>query len=570
MDTATYERAASWLRAPFDEETQHLVKELIATDPKKLEDCFYADLSFGTGGLRGLMDVGTSRMNLYTVRKATLGLANYLKKVFSEKISVVIGFDSRHYSDTFAKEAAETLIQSGIDVFFLQELRPTPYISFACRYFKAKAAIMITASHNPKEYNGYKVYWQDGAQVVAPHDVGILKEVNALTHYERPKSSHPGTLHLVGEELDASYLQAIAPLQNFPEEDQRLGSSLKIVYTSLHGTGITIVPKALQQWGFTHVDLVQEQCLPDGSFPTVKVPNPETLEALSLGVKKLQATHSDILLATDPDADRLAVALLHEGSPIYLTGNQTAAICLEWLCQIYKHKGILSSNYAAITTVVSTDLIRHIAAHYGITYVEVLTGFKYIAEKIHTWEKAQDKSPHFLFGAEESYGYLYGTHARDKDAIILCCLIAEIALWAKIQGKTLLDLLYDLYKTYGIVREGVASIEFSAGKEGLAKMQNLMEHLRASPPKKLLELPITASQDYLNTALTGLPKTDALSFTLQGGSKVIFRPSGTEPKLKIYASLAKESTNFSKDKIEEADAELAKLLKSAKEELLKR
>lgn len=532
MNTDIEKKVNTWLEEPFDLDTREQVKNLIRLSPKELEDSFYTDLSFGTGGLRGLMGVGTNRMNQYTIRKTTQGLANYLKKECTSKgLSVVIGFDNRHHSDEFAKETCHVLLQNGIDVFLCRKLRPTPYVSFACRYCKADAAIMITASHNPKEYNGYKVYWSDGSQVVAPHDEGILQEIKRLKDFSIQTTSHPGTLHWLDEKLDEAYLQALSPLQNFPEDNQTFGKDLKIVYTSLHGTGITLVPKALASWGFSSLSLVTRQVVIDEDFSTVSLPNPERLEALTEGLDLLKNSSSDLLLATDPDADRLGVAVSHKGLPVVLTGNEIASISAEYLCQVRKN----IKNPAIITTIVSTDLIRAICEAHHIPCFNVLTGFKYIGEKIHLWEN-DPQAPSFLFGAEESYGYLYGTHSRDKDGIVSCCLLAEIALHYKRQGKTLIDFLYELYQKHGVFKESTCSIDFAPGKDGVDAIQKLMDHLRSNTPLKLCDLKIVSKEDYLQEEKTNLPRSDVLTFKLEDGSKLIIRPSGTEPKLKIYIS----------------------------------
>ena len=568
MDTLTKQRIEKWLQEPFDLETRSQVQMLLSSGGKELEDSFYKELSFGTGGLRGLMGVGTNRMNRYTVRRSTQGLGNYLKKEMKQQnLSVVIGFDNRLLSREFANEAASVLIQNGIHVFFLKNLRPTPYISFACRHFGASAAIMITASHNPKEYNGYKVYWQDGAQVVSPHDEGIIQEISKIDNFDLPQGHSPGTLHLIGDELDISYVDAIRPLQNFPSENKSFGNELQITYTSLHGTGITIVPMVLVDWGFTSLHFVYKQIVPDGTFPTVKVPNPEYKEALQLGLDLMESSSSDLLLATDPDADRLGVAVQHRGKPVILNGNETASICTEYLCSILSSKKELPLRSAIITTIVSTDLIKTICAAYNVECHLVLTGFKYIGEKIHLWE-TEPFSPSFLFGAEESYGYLYGTQARDKDAIIMSCLLAEIALHCKKLGKTLVDFLYEIYQKHGIFRESLISIEFAPGKEGSDSIANLMNRLRKKPLQEIGGIKVLQIEDYLEKHLTGLPESDVLVLRLEDESKLIVRPSGTEPKLKIYAGTRCQSFTDLEKGIEAADTKLTNLLNSLKKELL--
>ena len=559
MNSCTQTRVETWLQKPFDQKTQETIRLLEKTNPQELENAFYTDLSFGTGGLRGLMGVGTNRMNEYTIRKTTQGLALYLKEQFmSRDISVVIGFDSRHHSKEFAKEAADVLSHYGITVYLLKELRPTPYVSFACRHFKANAAIMITASHNPKEYNGYKVYWQDGAQVVAPHDQGIMRAIESIADFSPPFAPGKDLIRVVDDSLDLKYLDAIRSLQNFAEDNKRFGKDLSIVYTSLHGTGITLTPKALQDWGFSSIHFVGPQIVPDGDFPTVKFPNPEYPEALKLGVSLLSDSGADILLATDPDADRLGVVAFHQGKPVTLTGNEIAGLCVEYLCRVKKNK--FPPHPAFLTTVVSTDLIGAICSFYNVDCFRVLTGFKYIGEKIHEWE--QDKSHTFIFGAEESYGYLLGTHARDKDAVVSSCLIAEMALHFKRQGKTLIDFLEEVYIQYGIFRESQISIEFSPGKEGMESMQKLMATLRKTAPSHLLGKKVLLIDDYAK-GLHGLPPSDMLILKLEGEVKLIIRPSGTEPKIKIYGGIHVPL----EDGVKEADLELQKLLKQFKAEL---
>jgi phosphomannomutase len=572
MTLSVHNRIADWLEGPFDEDTKEEIREMQASDPKKLEDAFYADLAFGTGGLRGLMGIGPNRMNKYTVRKATQGLANYLKKQFQNGLlSVLIGYDSRHHSKEFAEEAARVLNANNIHVFLLKDIRPTPYVSFACRYKNCHAAIMITASHNPKEYNGYKVYWQDGAQVVPPHDVGIMKEVEAITSYDQIllSSKTQASCQILDESLDKAYLEAISPLQHYPKESREQGKDLKIVFTSLHGTGITIAPKALESWGFSSITYVKDQIIPNGDFPTVKFPNPEYPEALKLGIQLLLETKSDILLATDPDADRLGVVVQHKGAPVILNGNETASLCIEYLCSVLFEQKKMPPHPAFVTTIVSSDLIPAICKHYKVHCFEVLTGFKYIGEKIHLWE-LQSPSYSFIFGAEESYGYLIGTHSRDKDAVVSCCLLAEMALYFKKRGMTLVDFLNRTYQKYGIFREKQASIEFAPGKEGMETMKSLMQKLRQSPLQEVCGKKVVGMEDYLEskkedlethqkTVLT-LPKSDVLLLRLEDQSKLVIRPSGTEPKLKIYAGTRWTQFSDLVKGIQEADAHLDSLL----------
>jgi phosphomannomutase len=575
-------RVDYWLEGPFDEKTKAEVRALIEKNPQGLIDAFFTDLSFGTGGMRGIMGPGTTRMNIYTIRLATQGLASYLRKQNNHsKLSVLIGFDSRHHSQEFAKEAARVLAGNGIHVYLLNELRPTPYISFACRFKKASSAIMITASHNPKEYNGYKVYWSDGAQVVYPHDEGIVKEAEKLkdlSSVHLAPFNDPLIEIVPTSPLDDEYLKAIAPLQHFPQENKKNGPSLKIIYTSLHGTGITVVPKALKQWGFSTIKMVENQITIDGDFPTVTFPNPEYKETLKLGIDHLEQTQSDIVLATDPDADRIGVVVKHQGKSVLFNGNEIAAICVDYLCEILTNLGTMPPQGAFVTTIVTTELLKKIARTFQKPCFEVLTGFKYIGEKIHLWETSKD-GYQFIFGAEESYGYLLGTHARDKDAIITSCLIAEIALYAKLQGQTLLDRLHKIYRKYGVFQEKQMSINFNPGKAGMEQMASVMERLRSDPPKDIAGKSVVSIEDYEKrlhfdlksgkTQQLELPKSDVLLFRLADNTRLVIRPSGTEPKIKIYGGVSMEDFKTIEEAIQECDKRLGLFLDTLKKDALK-
>lgn len=535
-------RVQEWLHEPYDTSTRKEVEALLKKGAEAVRDAFYTSLSFGTGGMRGIMGAGTNRMNKYTVQRATQGLANYLRAQFpKESIRVFIGYDSRHHSEEFAQNAARVLAANGITALLCTEIRPTPFVSFGVRRGKCQAGIMITASHNPKEYNGYKVYWSDGAQVVPPHDTGIVKEVEKIRSQNEVHLSpehHPLIEH-VSPAYDLDYLKEIRKLQIDPREDHKVGDALKITYTSLHGTGIKMMPRALKEWGFHNINLVEIQCVPDGNFSTVKSPNPEEKAALALGLAQLEKTRSDILLVTDPDADRLAVACLHKGKAVQLNGNQVASICAEYLCSTLAAQKKLPSNSALVTTIVSTDLIRAIAQQHKITCFEVLTGFKYIGQLIHKWEE-NNHSYHFLFGAEESYGYLYGTYSRDKDAMISGCLVAEIALLMKAEGRTLVDYLEEIYKKYDYYLEGQKTMAFAPGEAGIQEMKQRMNAMRKSPPQMIAGQKVATLIDYEKDG-TGLPKSDVLQFRLADQSKLTVRPSGTEPKLKIYAGVRGKS-----------------------------
>lgn len=525
------QRVAAWLKEPYDAETQKEVRLLQEKDPTALIDAFYTTIAFGTGGMRSLMGVGTNRLNKYTIQGATQGLANYILSRKIKTPKVFISYDSRNNSRFFAEETARVLAGNGIEVFITKHLRPTPFVSFGCRYHGCTAAVMITASHNLPEYNGYKVYWSDGAQVVPPHDIGIIAEVQKIQDPSQVKLTQfkDRLINEVESENDEAYFKALMPLQNHPDINQRYGRKLKIIYSPLHGCGITTLPEGIKRWGFTSLSLVEAQKTPDGNFPSAHSPNPEQEQTLDLGIQQLMHEKGDLFLASDPDADRLGVVIRHNETPVILNGNQIASLCLFYLCNTKS----LPENSAAVTTIVTTELFKTIAKSYGVTPFEVLTGFKYIGEKIHQWEGSKEFS--FLFGAEESLGFLYGTHSRDKDATAAACLIAEMALQLKLQNKTLVDLLSELYKKYGPFLEGQLSVKFPAGKEGRETMDKLMKNLRANPPAEIAGQKVIDIEDYLTGKThTPLPKSNVLLFRLEDQSKFIIRPSGTEPKIKVY------------------------------------
>ena len=573
LDTATQQRIDAWLQGQYDQATKAQISTLKRQDPHTLRDSFYTDLAFGTGGLRGIMGPGTNRVNIYTIRRATLGLARYIQQHTNYPGKVVIGFDSRHNSRLFAEETAKVLAAQSIEVYLFKDLRPTPLISFACRHLKCTAAVMITASHNPAEYNGYKVYWSDGGQVVAPQDKGIMDQVLSIDSYDQISTSSldDPLIHTIDNELDQEYIHSIRSLQQSAKDNAIYGSQLQIVYSSLHGAGITLIPQALKDWGFTEVFPVTEQCIPDGSFPTVKYPNPEYLDTLKLGIEQLQESLSDLLFVTDPDADRLGVVVMHQGRAVLLNGNETASICTWYLASKHKENKTLSENYAVVSTIVSTELLPTIAKQFGIHCIQVLTGFKYIGEKIHQWEESKNGLL-FLFGAEESYGYLLGTHARDKDAVVSCCLLSEIALYAKRQHKTLIDLLYEIYQEYGIFRELQHSIDFPPGKDGMDQMQKIMQKMRSSPLDTLEGAKAILLEDYLTGDKTGLkdhtieklslPLSDVLLYRFDDESRIVIRPSGTEPKIKIYVGVRNQSFVDIELGIIQADTKLQSLLQA--------
>ena len=551
IDQQIQKRIDTWLNGAYDQETKSTIKKLLIENEKELVDAFYTNLSFGTGGLRGLMGVGTNRMNQYTVKAATQGIANYIKKQpkTNQKPAVFISYDSRNQSKLFAEEAAKVLAGNGLHVYLTEEIRPTPYVSFGCRFKGCQAAIMITASHNPKEYNGYKVYWNDGAQVLPPHDEGIIDEVNLITSLEQIKSAislnDPHIEHVLNQ-VDEVYLSEIKKLPLHQKQNLEKGNQLSIVYTSLHGTGITLIPKAFEQCGFTNVAYVEKQCIPDGDFPTLKSPNPEEKAALQLGIDLLEKINGDILIATDPDADRVGVAVKHGNDVIILNGNQIACMLLDHIIKGLNANGQMPKNAAFIKTIVTTELFKEIVKSAQKDCFDVLTGFKYIAEKIREWETIAD-GPKYIFGAEESYGYLYGTLVRDKDAISTSLMIAEMALSLKLESKTLVDKLNDIYKTHGLFVEGLLSVKFEETKDGKEKMQKGMEKLERNPPKSINGSAVILLENYAKSIFidmkTGkesvltLPKSDVLIFWLEDGSKLIVRPSGTEPKIKIYGGI---------------------------------
>jgi len=522
------------LHAPFDEATQKEVRELMKNETA-LRDAFFKDLSFGTGGMRGLMGAGTNRMNVYTVRAATQGLANYLK-MQSGNHSVFIGYDVRNHSREFALEAARVLAGNGMTVYLTKDICPTPLVSYGCRHFKCSAAIMITASHNPPAYNGYKVYWSDGGQVVPPHDEGIMAEVRKVSvDSDIPMQD---SYQIIGTELDQAYLAELKNYQLYP------ASPIKILYTPLHGTGIRIIPEALKSFGYMQVRLVEEQKTPDGNFTNAHSPNPEEKAALELGTKQLLHEKEDLLIATDPDADRMGVVALDGEKAVALTGNQIACLCLHHICTALTARKEFPENAAFIKTIVTTELFSKIAKSFGGACFDVLTGFKYIAEKMTLWEQSFS-GYQYIFGAEESYGYLFGTMVRDKDAISSACLIAEVAALAKKQNLSLIDRLYQIYQKFGLHRETLVSLSFNEGEAGMDQMKLLMEKLRKNPPKTIGNIPVIKIEDYLKPTL--LPKSDVLRFWLKDHSKLVIRPSGTEPKVKIYAEVRQEVQDLDKD-----------------------
>ena len=567
------ENYKEWLENPyFDEETKKELKS-IEGDEQEIKERFYADLEFGTAGLRGIIGAGTNRMNMYTVRKATQGLANYIIKQAGQKKGVAIAYDSRRMSPEFADEAACCLAANGIKAYVFESLRPTPELSFAVRELGCISGINITASHNPPEYNGYKVYWEDGAQITPPNDTGIMDEVKAVTDYStvktmsREDAEKAGLYETIGAAIDDRYMEELKKNVLHPNCIKEVEKDLRIVYTPLHGTGNIPVRRVLKELGFTNVFVVPEQELPDGEFPTVSYPNPEAKEAFELALKLAKEKDADLVLATDPDADRLGVYVKDSksGDYICLTGNMSGSFLADYeIGQRLALKGELPKDGMLVKTIVTTNLVDAIAAHYHIDVVECLTGFKWIGREILKTEKTGKGE--YLFGFEESYGCLIGTHARDKDGIVASMALCEAAAYYKKRGKTLWDAMIEMYEKYGYYKDEVVSITHK-GIEGLAKIKSTMDGLRENPPKAFGNYEVTAMRDYEKDIIkdlrtgeerkTGLPASNVLYFELTSDSWLCVRPSGTEPKIKIYFGVVGDS-------MEDADkksSELAAVVK---------
>ena len=552
----------SWLDNPyFDEDTKAELKS-IAGDDKEIEDRFYTELEFGTAGLRGVIGAGMNRMNIYTVRKATQGLANYIKKVVKEAQGVAIAFDSRRMSPEFADEAALCLAANGIKAYVFESLRPTPELSYAVRKLGCTAGINITASHNPPEYNGYKVYWEDGAQITPPHDKGIMDEVKAVTDFatvktmEKEEAKKAGLYEVIGAAIDDAYIAELKKLVVHQDAIDQVKDTLKIVYTPLHGTGNIPVRRVLKELGFQNVYVVPEQEKPDGEFPTVSYPNPEAEEAFVLGLAMAKKLDADLVLATDPDADRLGVYVKDSKTGEYhsLTGNMSGCLIGDYVIGQRKEREGLPKDGAFIKSIVSTNMADAIAKYYGIQLVEVLTGFKFIGQKMLEFETKGTGT--YLFGMEESYGCLTGTYARDKDAVVASMTLCEAAAYYKTQGKTLWDAMIDMYEKYGYYKDDVKAITLK-GIEGLEKIQTILETLRADAPKEIGGYKVLKVRDYKKDTITdladgkvtptGLPASNVLYYELEDDAWVCVRPSGTEPKVKFYYGIKGTS-------LEEADA----------------
>ncbi|MBO4525778.1 MAG: phospho-sugar mutase [Bacteroidales bacterium] len=522
-------RAKAWLDGDFDEATKEEIRQL-AKDPAALEDAFYRNLEFGTGGLRGTMGVGTNRMNRYTVGMATQGLANYLKEKVEGPLSVCISFDSRNHSHEFAQIAADVFSANGIKVFIFDEIHPVPLMSYAVRAKKANCGVMITASHNPKEYNGYKVFWNDGAQITDPVDKEIVAEVGKISDPSQVRfKGNPALIEIMSHEIDEAYEKDVFTLMLSPESRKR-HADMKIVYTPLHGCGVRIVPECLEKLGFKNVISVKEQQPSDGNFPTVPSPNPEEPAALKMATDLADAVGADLVMGTDPDADRMGIAVRdNDGKMMLFNGNQTAAVLTYYILTRWKELGKIKGNPYIVKTIVTTPLLVDIARSFGIECFDVLTGFKYIADIVRRNEGKRT----FICGGEESFGFNVGEFVRDKDAPISCCMVAECAAWAADQGLTVYQLLQKIYKEYGYRKEGLVSV-VRKGISGAEEIKKIMSDYRSTPPKELAGSPVVKVIDYNLPEKTGLPASNVLQFFAESGDVVTVRPSGTEPKIKFY------------------------------------
>src|SRR6188472_522916 len=543
MDINIQKKVDTWLNGNFDQEVKDEIARLQQSNPDELADAFYKNLEFGTGGLRGIMGIGTNRMNKYTVGIATQGYANYLKKSFGNEIRVAIAHDSRNNSRFFAETTANVFAANGIKVFLFESLRPTPELSFAIRHLGCQGGVVCTASHNPKEYNGYKAYWNDGGQLVPPHDKNVIKEVEKIASVDDVKwSGGEANITIIGKDMDEEYIEMVKSLSVYPEVIEKQ-HDLKIVYTPIHGTGITLVPQVLKRFGFTNVHIVEEQSNISGDFPTVVYPNPEESEAMSIGMKKAKELDADILLGTDPDSDRVGIGVKdHHGNWVLVNGNQTAVLAFNYMIEARKAKGIAKPNDMVVKTIVTTELIDEIAQGNNITCYNVLTGFKWIAELI----REKEGKENYIIRGEESFGLMIGDKVRDKDAVSAVALLCEMAAYEKEKGRSLFEKLLDLYVKHGFYLEDLISIT-KKGMDGQKQIAAMMETFRKNPPQKIDGAPIAGLLDYekgigknLSTGETWeikLPKSNVLQFIFANGDKISARPSGTEPKIKFYFSI---------------------------------
>ena len=542
IDESAKQNATAWLNGEYDEATKQAIRNMAEQNPNELNESFYRNLEFGTGGLRGIMGVGTNRMNKYTVAMATQGLANYVKMVNpnEKELRAAVSHDSRNHSREFAEITANVLAANGYKVYLFDGMRPTPELSFAVRHFKCHTGVMVTASHNPKEYNGYKAYWSDGCQLTAPHDTAVIDEVLKIKSVADVKmTGGEKNITIIGEDVDKVYLERVEKNSLNPELIKK-HHDVKIVYTPLHGTGITLIPRMLKQLGFTNVNIVEAQAIPDGNFPTTPSPNPEEHAAMKMAVDLAKEIDADIVFASDPDADRVGVAVKRpDGEWMLLNGNQTMSVLIYYIVKQWQEKKMLTGNEFMVKTIVTSELPADIATRAGIKIYDVLTGFKFIGAKIKELEGIET----FIAGGEESYGYMIGDFVRDKDAVAACSMIAEIAAWARENGKTFFDVLVDIYKEYGFYKEGLVSV-VRKGKSGAEEIQQMMRDYRSNPPVEIDGEKVVCIKDYqtheskdlLSGKITtlDLPKSNVLQFFTDHGNKVTVRPSGTEPKIKFY------------------------------------
>ncbi len=541
LEQLVMSKAQKWLEGNYDEATKAQVKYLIDNDKKELTECFYKDLEFGTGGLRGIMGVGSNRMNEYTVGMATQGLSNYLKECFKgQEVKVAVAHDSRNNSRFFAERVADIFASNGFKVYLFDELRPTPELSFAIRELGCQSGVVVTASHNPKEYNGYKAYWADGAQVTPPHDKNIIAEVEKITSIDQIElGKNPENITILGKEFDDIYLARIKGLSMAPEAVAK-NHDMKIVYSPMHGAGVKLVPASLRNFGFTNIIMVEEQSVVDGNFPTVASPNPEERATMSMAIELARKEGAELVIATDPDADRIAIAVLDDkGEYVLLNGNQTMVLLLSYMLTRWGELGKLDGKQFVIKTIVTSEMVKAVADAYGVKCYDCLTGFKYIAKII----RENEGKTTYIGGGEESFGFLAGDFVRDKDAVSACALAAEAMAWAKEKGLTLHEWLKELYVKYGFYREGLVSV-VRKGKEGAEEIQKMMVDMRTNPPKTILGSPVVKINDFLSLEQTDVvagtktpieqDKSNVLQFFTEDGTKVSVRPSGTEPKIKFY------------------------------------
>ncbi|MDA3953872.1 MAG: phospho-sugar mutase [Bacteroidales bacterium] len=565
-------KANTWLKSDIDSDSKQQIENLIQNDEPELIESFYKDLEFGTGGLRGIMGVGTNRINIYTIGMATQGLCNYIKHQFpdNKEIKVAIACDSRNNSQLFAEKTASVFSANGIKVYLFEDLRPTPELSFAIRKLGCQSGAVVTASHNPKEYNGYKVYWEDGGQIISPHDKNIIAEVQKIKDVSEIKFDDSlKNVEIIGKKIDKAYIKELSKLSLNPKviKNQK---DLKIVYTPIHGAGVNLVPEALKAYGFKNITVVEEQRMPDGNFPTVKSPNPEEPAALELALKKAKEIDADIVMATDPDGDRVGIAVKNSNNEfILLNGNQAAVLLINYLISQWHAKGKLKGKEYIVKTIVTSDLLKDIADKYNVETFDVLTGFKYIADVI----KNQEGKKKFIAGGEESYGYLAGEFVRDKDAVMSCALLAETAAWAKNGGKSLYEELINIYIEFGFYKENLISV-VKKGKSGAEEIQKMMDDFRSSPPQTINKSNVMLIHDFEKQVTydqishlrydINLPKSNVLQFILKDGSKISVRPSGTEPKIKFYFGVheqLKKREDFNKVN-KQLDVKIENIIKS--------